>query len=240
MDNISYVALTRQKGLRTELQVIANNLANMSTKGFRAERVVFSEMVQALPTDGGSVAMTGVNARYVDALPGSHQQTGGTFDLAIGGQGFFMIEAQGGIRLSRNGAFSPNENGELITTDGSRVLDAGGAPIFIPPDATQVNISRDGTIAIDGQPQGQIGLVNVEDMDALVRQGANYFSTDQAFQAVIDPIISQGFLEASNVNPVTEITRMIEVQRAYELGQKLMEREDQRVRNVIRTIGQAA
>lgn len=239
MDNISYVNLTRQMALRSELQIIANNIANMGTTGFRAEGIVFSENLKAVPTDGGSISMTGLDARYVNNLPGAQQKTGGTFDLAIGGAGFFMVETPNGVRLTRNGAFGLNENSEMVTFDGHRVLDAGGAPIFVPPDAAKVSISRDGTMSTDGQLQAQVGLVNVDSVAALTREGSNLFSTDQPLLPVDDPVISQGFLEASNVNPVLEITRMIEVQRAYEMAARLAEKEDQRVKNVITTLGQS-
>ena len=129
MDTISYVVLTRQTGLRNELQVVANNIANMSTTGYRAEGVVFAEMVEALPAEGGSVAMTEARVRYTNALPGALTRTGGTFDMGIQGDGFFQIETPDGPRLSRNGAFATNAESELVTLDGYPVLDASGARV---------------------------------------------------------------------------------------------------------------
>ena len=237
MDTISYVVLTRQTGLRNELQVVANNIANMSTTGYRAEGVVFAEMVEALPAEGGSVAMTEARVRYTNALPGALTRTGGTFDMGIQGDGFFQIETPDGPRLSRNGAFATNAESELVTLDGYPVLDASGARVFIPPDAGQVSIASDGTVSADGNAVAQVGVMTVADPASLERTDGVMFRSDEAFVPVENPTVMQGFLEESNVNPVVEITRMIEVQRAYELGQKLLEKDDERIRTVIRTLG---
>ena len=238
MDAISYVAITRQSGLRRELQSIANNVANMGTTGYRQQGVVFTEAIQTLPVEGGSIAMTGARARYTTTLQGPMGATGGTFDLAINGDGFFQIETPGGVRLTRSGAFFVSENNEMVTASGFRVLDAGGAPIFVPPDAEVLSISQDGTLSADGQLLSRIGLVSVEDPSALAREDGVMFAFDGPLLEPADTVIMQGYLEGSNVNPVAEISRMIEVQRAYELGQKLLDREDERIRNVVRTLGQ--
>ena len=106
MDLAGYVALTRASGLAKELQSVANNIANLSTTGYRREGVIFAEMVQALPVEGGSVAMTAARARYFDELQGALEETGGTLDLAIEGEGYFMVMTPQGERLTRAGAFS--------------------------------------------------------------------------------------------------------------------------------------
>lgn len=237
MDTISYVALTRQSGLLKEMQMVANNLANMSTTGYRAEGVVFAEMVTALPAEGGSIAMTSARVRYTSEAQGALQQTGGKFDLGIQGEGFFQIQTPAGIALTRAGAFTPNEENDLVTMDGHPVLDVAGGTIFIPPDARSISVGTDGTLTVDGQIMTQIGVVSIRDEDDLTRDASGTFMADEAFQPVENPKVMQGFLEQSNVDPVREITRMIEVQRAYELGQKLLDRDDERIRQVIRTIG---
>lgn len=239
MENATYVTLTRQSGLLKELQVVANNIANASTTGYRAEGVVFAEMVRALPTEGGAVAMTDARVRYTAAINGVLTKTNGTFDLGIQGEGFFLIETPTGERLTRRGAFTVSPENELITLDGDRVLDAGGAPLFVPPDAAQVNIGADGTMSADGRPVAQIGLFTVQDPADLVRKDGTTFIADAPLLPADGATVSQGFLEGSNVNPVVEITRMIEVQRAYELGQKLLDGEDERVRAVVRSLGAA-
>lgn len=236
MDTSVYVTLSRQSGLANELQAVANNVANMSTAGYRREGLVFAEMVEALEVEGGSVAMTDAHARITAMSQGALAATGGQFDLAIDGPGFFMVETQDGPRLTRAGAFTPNEGGELVNMGGHRLLDEGGAPIFVPPDAKQVAIAGDGTLTADGVAMARVGRVAVDDPSALTRQDGVLFRTDAPLRPVEDGEIRQGFLEGSNVNAVAEISRMIEVQRAYEAGQKLLDREDERIRQVIDTL----
>ncbi|MHA3914353.1 flagellar hook-basal body complex protein [Halovulum sp. GXIMD14793] len=238
MDTSGYVALSRQTGLMREMQAVANNIANISTTGFRREGVVFAEVVRALDAEGGAVALTAPRARFTDEAQGSLARTGGRFDFAIEGDGFFMVETPAGTRLTRSGAFMPNAEGELVNALGHRLLDAGESPIFVPPDARSVAVGPDGTMTADGQPVAQIGAVMPEDMLQLFREDGVNFRNESGLIPVEDAQIVQGYLEESNVNPVGEITRMIEVQRSYELGQKLLEREDERIRAVTRTLGQ--
>lgn len=236
MDNAGYTALSRQSGLLREMQAVANNIANLSTTGFRREGLVFSEVIHAMENGAASLSMTRANTRDTRLDQGSLSQTNGTFDLAIEGDGFFLIETPSGNALSRAGAFTPNENGELVTPDGFRLLDSGAAPIFVPQDARSISIAADGTLAADGSPLGQIGLFVPADPNELIRRDGVMFTADGDVEPADSGRILQGFLEASNVNSVAEITRMIEVQRAYELGQKLLEQEDERIKSVMRTL----
>jgi flagellar basal-body rod protein FlgF len=127
MDLAGYVALTRQSGLLKEIQSVANNIANISTTGFRREGVIFAEMLQRLPTEGGSVAMTAARGRYTDDLQGALVQTGGALDMAIEGEGFFTVLTPEGERLTRAGAFTRSATGEVVTPDGHPLLDEGAA-----------------------------------------------------------------------------------------------------------------
>ncbi|MHA3978330.1 flagellar hook-basal body complex protein [Halovulum sp. GXIMD14794] len=236
MDTSVYVTLSRQNGLANELQAVAHNIANMSTTGYRREGVVFAEMVQALEAEGGSVAMTDAHARITGMGQGAMAATGGQFDLAIDGPGFFMVETIDGPRLTRAGAFTPNEGGELVDMAGRRLLDEGGAPIFVPPDAINIAVAGDGSVSADGQPLARIGLFVVDDPTALSREDGVLFRSAVDPRPAEDGAIRQGFLEGSNVNAVAEMSRMIEVQRAYEAGQRLMDKEDERIRQVIDTL----
>lgn len=237
MDNASYTALTRQSGLMAEMQAVANNIANANTTGFRAEGVTFAEHIKALGPDDASLSMATATARQTSAVQGALAQTGGTFDLAIEGDGFFLIQTPQGERLTRAGAFTPNENGDLVTLDGYPVLDAGGAPVFVPQGVGTIGIAPDGTISADGQPVGQVGIVMPSDPLSMTRENGVRFAAPGGFEPALDGRVLQGFLEDSNVNPIEQITRMIEVQRAYELGQSFMDKEDERIRGVIRTLG---
>lgn len=236
MENASYTTLTRQSGLMQEMQLLANNIANASTTGFKAEGMMFSEHIKALGPNEPSLSMATGSVQDTVMLQGGLNQTGGTFDLAIEGDGFFVIETPDGPRLTRGGAFGPNENGDLVTSDGYPVLDAGGAPVFVPQGVGPIGIGPDGTMSADGQPVGQIGLVMPLDPTQLRRQGGVMFDAPGGFEAAPEGRMLQGFLEASNVNPILQMSRMIEVQRAYELGQSFLDKEDERIRGVIEAV----
>ena len=236
MENASYTALTRQSGLMQEMRALANNIANASTTGFRAEGIMFSEYVKSLGPDASSLSMATAAVRDTVMAQGGLAQTGGSFDLAIEGDGFFLIETPNGQRLTRAGAFRPNQNGDLVTPDGYQVLDAGGAPVFIPQGVGRIGISPDGTVSAAGQPIGQIGLVIPIAPNQMTREGSVMFDAQGGFEPALDGRMMQGFLEDSNVNPILQVSRMIEVQRAYELGQSFLDKEDERIRSVIQSI----
>jgi len=237
MDLAGYVALTRQSGLLKEIQSVANNIANLSTTGFRREGVVFAEMVEALPTEGGSVAMTAARGRYTDDMQGALVQTGGSLDMAIEGEGYFTVMTPAGERLTRAGAFARNADGEVVNMDGHALLDEGGGAIVIPFEAGHVGLAADGTLSVDGEPVARVGLVTVEDQTKLFRESGLLFRADGGTIPLEDGRVVPGFLEQSNVNAVGEMARMIMVQRAYEYGQKLMDGEDERIRLVVRVLG---
>ncbi|PHR00042.1 MAG: flagellar basal-body rod protein FlgF [Marinosulfonomonas sp.] len=237
MDNAGYTTLTRQAGLLREMSTVANNLANLSTTGFRKEGVIFAEHVKALDGKESSLSMATATVRLTMQQQGTLTQTNGSFDFAIEGEGFFMIETPDGELLTRAGSFTPNGEGELVTPDGYRLLDGGGSPIFIPPDALSIAVSADGTLSADGLPQTQIGLYMPADPTDLTRQNGVRFAVKGDVVPVEGSAIMQGFVEDSNVNPVIEIARMIEVQHAYELGQSFLDKEDERIRGVLSTLG---
>ncbi|MBY5971527.1 flagellar hook-basal body complex protein [Ferrimonas balearica] len=234
MENATYTTLTRLSGLSREMDIIANNIANAATTGFRSEEMIFSEYVQGIEA-GPSISMAQGNIRWVEYTQGTLTPTGGRLDFAIEGDGFFLVQTPQGERLTRAGSFATSNAGDLVTHDGYPVLDAGGAPLFIPP-AAEIGLGRDGTITADGQPVGQLGVVNPVAADRMQRESGTMFRADEGFDAVEAPRVLQGFLEASNVNPVSEVARMITVQRAYELGQSFLEREDDRIRNLLKTL----
>lgn len=234
MENSGYTTLSRQSGLAREMQIVANNIANSATTGFRSEGMIFSEYIKPMDR-GASLSMGQGNVRNTSFEQGALTQTGGTFDFAIEGDGYFLVETPGGERLTRAGAFSPSANGDLVTYDGYRVLDAGGAPLFVPP-GTNIAVSGDGTLSADGTPLGQIGIVRPIDASDLEREDGVMFRTEAGFEPSDSARVLQGFVENSNVNAVSQLARMIEVQRAYELGQSFLESEDERVRAAMKAL----
>jgi len=237
MDNIGYTSLTRQSGLMREMQSVANNIANASTTGFRREGVVFSEYIHALEQQDPSLSMATANTRAIDLEQGALTQTGGTFDFAIEGEGFFLLDGPDGQSLTRAGSFLRSAEGELVAAGGERLLDGGGAPIFVPPDAVSVSLSADGTLSADGRALALIGLyAAIDPTDLQHRDGVRF-----AVQGGVEPSLGearllQGYVENSNVDSIAEVARMIEVQRSYELGQQFLEKEDERVRSVLKTV----
>ena len=236
MDSTAYTALSRQIGLRRELDVIANNIANASTTGFRREDLVFSEFVRSAGLDAPSVSMVQADAHRIVQSQGTLEVTGGTFDLAIEGEGFFQIERDGEAYLSRAGHFMPDAEGLLVNGDGNRLLDAGGAPVFVPP-GVDVSLGKDGTLSANGRPLGQIGIVMPADPIDLARAGGNLLKATGDLVPSEGATVHQGMLEASNVNPIGELARLIEVHRRYEANKSFLDREDQRIKSVIQTLG---
>lgn len=235
MESTGYTTLSRQTGLMREMRVVANNIANSATTGYRQEGLIFSEFIQS-GQDQSSLSMAQANIRNTSMEQGALDQTGGTFDFAIEGDGFFKVETPMGERLTRSGAFSANAEGDLVTMDGYRVLDPGGAPVFVPGQAQSIEVAPDGTLSADGNVIGQLGLFKPAEDAPIVREDGVMFRVDGDIEETFDAKILQGFLEGSNVNAIQQVARMVEIQRAYEMGQSFLEAEDQRVRNAIKNL----
>ncbi len=239
MSNTIYTSLTRQSGLMKEMQAIAHNMSNMATTGFRAEGVIFAEHVKSMGPRNPSISFATADGHMTSQTQGTLTQTGGQFDFAIEGDGFFQVETPEGLRITRAGAFFPSPEGELLTADGYPVLDAGGAPVFVPADAGQIALAADGTLSVNGNPLAQLGVVMPAEGAELTRENGVRFAVNGDLFPVENPAVFQGFLESSNVDPVTEIARMIQVQRAYEMGQGFLEKEDERMRGIMSLISRS-
>ena len=235
MEAAGYVTLSRQSGLLSEMRIVANNIANSATTGYRQEGLIFSEYVSSTPGQS-SISMTRAQVRNTSMEQGGLTQTNGKFDFAIEGDGFFLVETPAGERLTRAGNFSPNADGDLVNANGFRVLDPGGAPVFVPGAMVDVSVASDGTLSADGRVLGQIGLFRPADPLDMIREDGVMFRADGGVEPSDRATILQGFLEGSNVNPILQLSRMIEIQRAYETGQSFLETEDQRIRNAIKTL----
>lgn len=234
MSNAIYSALSRQAALEHELSSLANNIANASTAGYRGDGQIFSEYVNAVPRQP-SISQTRIGGRLIDGRQGDFIQTGGALDLAIEGEGFFVVETPQGERLTRAGAFQRNEQGILATSEGHLVQGAGGGSIAVSDGAEDLVISADGVISAGGAVIGQIRVADA-DPTLLTREGATLFRAGGALTD-LDPVVRQGFIEASNVTPVLQLSRLIEVQRAFELGQQLLTNEEARIQRAISVLG---
>lgn len=239
MENAGYIALSRQTALWRQMDQIANNMANLNTAGYKGEHELFTDYVAQVRTDRSlfkdKIAFTQDFGMVRDLSEGALETTGNSLDVAITGDGYFEVETDGGQRLyTRGGHFKINADGQLATTAGELVLNDNQQPIFIAPNETEITFSRDGTVSTENGPIGRLRLVGFADQRAIKKVAGGLFDAgEQTPQPVAAPHLVQGMLEASNVNPMTEMTRMISVQRAYEHAQKMIETEHDRQRSAI-------
>lgn len=239
METTSYIALSRMTALKRQLDVIANNVANLTTPGFKAEATLFSEYMTPKKDGGYSFVQDVGTVR--DLRPGHLVQTQNQLDVAVHGDGYFTVETPQGNQYTRSGSFALNEEGELVTAEGYKVLDDSGKPLQIPAEFERIAINKDGSVfdGINGSSTlGKIGLVTFDNEQALEAKGSGLFVTAQQPIPVENPAMAQGFIEQSNVESVVEMTRLIDVQRSYESAQKLMDTEHERIRQSIRRLTQ--
>ncbi|WP_062014274.1 flagellar basal-body rod protein FlgG [Aureimonas sp. AU4] len=245
------IAATGMNAQQTNLEVIANNIANINTTGFKRARAEFTDLLYQVERTAGVPARGGENLVPEGAqiglgvrtaairdihLQGALEQTGNDLDVAINGQGYFQIQGPGGETLyTRDGAFNKNDTGQIVTLDGFTVDPA----MTVPENTTKIAINDSGQVyaTVDGADQllGQLTLVNFANEPGLAAQGGNLFRETAASGAPIagvpgDPgygVLKQGYLENSNVDPVKEISELISAQRAYEMNSKVIQAADE-------------
>jgi flagellar basal-body rod protein FlgF len=241
MDNSLYTLLSGQVALRRKLDVVANNMANLGTTGFKSERVHFDDVYKKLETDGRGVAFVSDIATSTDFTQGSLQQTGNDLDVGISGKGVISAQDSTGKPFyTRDGRMSRTSEGNLVlTSNGMNIVDAAGAAIQIPPNVQKISIAGDGTISSsDGGTLGKIGIYDF-DYNKMDRLADGLFTSKDKKQPELSTVsrLNQGFIESSNVNSVKTLTDLINVQRAYETGSNLMEKENQRIQDAISRLG---
>lgn len=222
MENASYIALSRQMVVMRQIDMLANNIANISTPAFKGESMVFVDYV-ARTNDGQKLNYVQDYGQVRNTAEGSFTMTGNPFDLAIRGSGYFVVNTKNGQQYTRNGRFTLDVNGQLVTGDGQAVLDTNGRPVVIPQDATNVQIAEDGTVSAGNGPIAQIKVVTFQNEQAMQNQGDGLYTTQQQPKAATDASIVQGAVEESNVQPIIEITRMLDAQRAYVEAQNFVQ-----------------
>ncbi len=237
METTSMIALSRQTGLRRQMEVIANNLANMNTTGFKGEKMMFVEHLARSRGGENDLPRTLHFVRDVatarDITDGDIASTGNTLDVAIAGAGYFVVQTPAGERYTRNGRFQLDQTGRVVTQEGHAVLTDGG-PIVLGQRDVTVNIARDGTISSETGQLGKLRIVTFANEMRLRQSGDTLFRADDAPRAVERPVVIQGAIEGSNVKPIVEITNMIEVQRSYESLARFIDREDERIKAMMR------
>lgn len=221
MENALLIGLSRQMVLRRQMDVLANNMANVNTVGYKRDKIRFEEhmMPVARMSDarGGDARLSFVldPSMYRDFREGGMEQTGNELDVAISGDAWFVVQTPEGERYTRNGQFKLNANGELVTGSGDPVLGEGG-PIAFAADENGIEIASDGTISTNLGQRGKLRLVRFEDNGSLKKEGALLFASEEPPLPTADAKVMQGMIEKSNVQPVLELTRILETVRAYE------------------------
>lgn len=240
MENSLYVGLSGQVALESKMAIIANNVANMATPGYKGQNAVFKEYISDQRRMKEDVSLVYDIGQYQMTDPGPIKMTGNPLDVALVGPGFFGIQTPEGTQYTRAGNFTLNAFGQLVNSRGAFVANEGGGTITIPPEAKYVTIDQTGGIYTD---QGQVDKLMVAEFteyQKLDPQGNGLYKTDEAAKQATDTKVLQGKIEGSNVSPVIEMTRMIDVSREYQAVQNMMQNEHERMRTMIQRMSRSS
>jgi len=236
MENAVVIGLSGQTALFRKLSVTANNMANLNTPGFKGGELIFNEFLDRT-RPGERLSFVQDKAMAYDFSQGGLERTGNTFDVAIQGDGFFVLDTPQGPRYTRDGSFAPNADGTLVNRNGHPVLGDNGEEIVIPQE-NGIVVNEDGTIRTrDGAEIAQLRLVTFDNLQDLKRAGDSAFSGIATPRQVEDARIAQGFLESSNVSGIREVTSLIEVHRTYTRVSDLVKQEQERLREGVNQLG---
>jgi len=237
MENTLLIGLSRQATLERQLDVVANNIANVNTTGYKADSSLFEEYLKSGAHEdnfvGGDRRVSYVQDRgtFRDFKQGATEQTKNPLDLAIDGSAFLVVQTPAGERYTRDGGLQLNNQGQLVTIAGNPVLGTGGPIVFQPTDH-DINVTPDGTITVvEGTSRtdsirGKLRLVSFADAQKLLKEGLNLYTAGEgSAQPDTKSVVRQGFIEKSNVNAVAEMSRMMEVTRAYTAISTLLQQQ---------------
>jgi flagellar basal-body rod protein FlgF len=237
MENTIYVGLSRQMVLKNNMDVIANNVANVNTPGYRGQNLLFAEHVSKQRGDIDPLSFVYDKGEYKNTLPGPVHVTGNPLDASIEGPGFFgVIGPDGKTYYSRAGNFMMDQNGALFTQAGHPVADTGGSQVVIPTNSTEIEIDDKGIISNQEGQISQLMVVEFADPQQLKPYGDNMYTTDAPSTPSETSVVKQGQLEGSNVLAVVEITRMIDTLRNFQSMQQVLTTENERLRTAIQRL----
>ncbi len=240
MQSTLYVALSAQLALQDRLDTIAQNVANGSTAGYRANEVKFDSVLS--DSSSGPVSFVSSGTQTIRRTQAEFVKTGNPLDVAVKGDGWLSAAAPQGPIYTRDGRMQMNAAGSLVTLSGAPVLDAGGAPIQLDPYGGPPQIAQDGTISQGGTRAGVLGLFTLPNNAKLFRAEGGV--TSNAPGTPVSDFtangIVQGFVEQSNVNPISEISRLVYVQRAFEGVSAAVQSAEASFKNAIQTLGSSS
>lgn len=241
MDNTTFVGLSRQMTLRRELDIVANNIANADTAGFKIESLMNAAEARRPAKDAQishPVRFTLDSGVARDFSQGAVKPSGNPLDIALEGDGFLSVSTDAGPRYTRDGRLGMDATGQLVTKAGDPVLDEGGAPIVLRPGGGAVTISTNGTVSQGDATVGKIAVVRFDNLSALSKEGnGRYLADGVAPVPAPDVQIMQGMVEASNAQPVLEVVKLIELSRAYERMTKLIDNSQDLSRRAVERLG---
>lgn len=236
-----YVGISSQIALERRLTTIADNIANMNTVGFRGTEVKFDQVMSQTRNDlNANISFVTQGSDYLSTRNGEMIRTGNSFDFAVKGDGWFAINTPAGQVMTRDGRFSMDTTGALVSTQGYPVMDAGGAPIQLNPAAGEPTVGADGRILQNGATVAQLGLFTADAKKGFVRYENSGVIFSEAPQPVVDNSnigVIQGYVEQSNVNAINQMTQMMQVNRAFEGISSLMKSTEDSFSQAIRTLG---
>jgi len=236
MQNTGYVALSYLTGLERKMDIVANNIANVNTTGYKSDHMLFNEYVVEASKQK-PVSMVEDVGNYKNFQAGPITQTGNPLDVALEGNGFMSITTANGEKYTRNGALHLDEKGQLVSSGGDLVNDTGGKPVILPADAGEVTITPDGSIATKQGIIAKLKIVTFENPQSLAPAGNNTYETSQTGTPDAKTRVIQGAIEGSNVNAVLEMSDMIEVSRRYEAVARILQNEHDSQTSMIQRIG---
>lgn len=228
MQNTLLVGLSKQMVLERQIDVVANNIANLNTNGYKADRSLFQEYLASnahednFASSDRRVSFVQDRATFRDLSQGPTEQTKNPLDIAIDGDGYLVVQTPAGERYTRDGNLQINNRGQLVTSDGYQVLGDSGPIVFQQTDH-DINIANDGYISVlEGTAtldsvRGKLRLVSFAQAQRMLKEGSNLYAPGEGNAPIADTksTVRQGFIEKSNVNSVVEMSRLIEINRTY-------------------------
>ncbi len=238
MSSSTYIALSGQFAREQQMEVLANNIANMSTPGFKSERMMFSEFLATAPDDPTTplsyVTQAGNNH---DMSQGPLSQTGNSLDVALNGEGWLAITTPNGTSYTRSGHFQLDPQGEIVTSNGYQLQGDGGAPLVVPTNSGEVTIGPDGTVSTKQGTIGRIPVVTFANQQLMTAESNGLYDTTEAPQPVTTTQVIQGMIEGANIQPVLAMTRLMAAAQEVTMAKNFSDAENNRLKTAIERLG---